>query len=191
MHATAVTGVTSPIGDLPSSQGVESPAGCGDSLVEQLYPQLVAMATRLISSEPFHGNLEGEALAHEAYLRLRLQTTRWRGAGHFLAIAGRIMRRLLIDRARARSARKRGGDMIVVRLDEHAESSPAATSTTTNRFAIGELARSSPELASVALLRAIHGFTLAETATHLGLSESTVVRRWAEARARLRPRMER
>lgn len=169
--------------------------GAGDaSALEQLVPlvyaQLRAQARRHLRSEPPGAAMQSTALVHELYLRLtRVQTVEWHDRAHFFALSARIMRRILVDEARARMAVKRGGE---VRRIEHAsavdlDQIPAAQSDTavvlcTLDAALDSLARVEPRRAKVIELRFFAGLSVDETADLLQVSPQTVMRDWRLAR---------
>jgi RNA polymerase sigma factor (TIGR02999 family) len=128
--------------------------------------------------------LQATALVHEAYLRLAGGGRPWTDERHFLAIAARSMRQILVERARARGARKRWGGMDRVSLTE---SLVAAAGEDAMLPALDEaltrLERLDPEQARIVELRYFVGMSVEEAAGALGISPATLKRRWALARA--------
>lgn len=152
-------------------------------LVPLLYQELRQSARRerrrLLGGE----TLATTALVNELYLRLARQpgfSTR----GHFLAVAAIAMRRILIERARAQTRQKRGGDLTRVPLDE---ADGVLVADGAHLLAVNEalqaLAQRSPRLAEIVECRFFAGYSDPETAEALGISERTVQRDWATARA--------
>jgi RNA polymerase sigma factor (TIGR02999 family) len=128
--------------------------------------------------------LQATALVHEAYLRLAEAGTAWKDRQHFIGVAARSMRQILVDRARARGAQKRWGGMdrvslsdALVKANNEDRMLPALDEALTRLEAI------EPELARIVELRYFVGFTNEETADALQISVATVKRRWSLARA--------
>jgi RNA polymerase sigma factor (TIGR02999 family) len=159
-----------------------------DDLLPLVYDELRRLASRYLRHESRDHTLQPTALVHEAYLRLIDQRkVRWHNRAHFYGIAAQIMRRILVDHARARRAEKRGagwervpliedqlpagaGDVDVLALDE----------------ALGRLAAFDPQQERIVELRYFGGLTIDEVAEVVGLSAATVVREWTIAKAWLR-----
>jgi RNA polymerase sigma factor (TIGR02999 family) len=172
-----------------------------DELLPLVYGELRRMAGRQLRAERQEHTLTPTALVHEAYLRLVGQRrTSWRSRAQFFAIAARLMRRVLVDHARARLADKRGGGLVVVPL-EQAGDPEAAASPLADVLAVDEaltrLAALDADQARLVELRFFGGLTVEEIAPLLGRSERTVKREWRLARAwlfrdlRVRPGAER
>jgi RNA polymerase sigma factor (TIGR02999 family) len=160
-------------------------ARAGERLIDILYRELHAMAERRLAREPAGNTLQPTALVHEAYLRLVGQRRiDWRDRGHFLALAATMMRRVLVDRARARRAAKRGaGDTVITLVDAaNASVDPSAEVLDVDR-ALERLAAAYPRHAHVVELRFFGGLELAEIGAVVGVTERTVKRDWAFARA--------
>jgi RNA polymerase sigma factor (TIGR02999 family) len=163
-----------------------------DTLVPLVYRELRAIAHRQLGGAlPAQGGsatLSPTALVHEAYLKLAGDPRRsWRDRTHFLALAAVAMRHILVDRARARTALKRGGGLAQVTLDEGAlagEDQPEALLALD--AALEELASLAPRLARVVELRFYGGLSEGEIAEVLGVTTRTVQRDWAKARMLLR-----
>jgi RNA polymerase sigma factor (TIGR02999 family) len=97
-----------------------------DRLAERVYPELRLMARRYIKNEGQGNTLQASALVHEVYLRLvDVTKVEWRQRAQFFAMAAQMMRRILVDAARARGAHKRGGSALKLNLDETAHLSSA------------------------------------------------------------------
>lgn len=166
-----------------------SPAPGADAatLAALLYPELRRAARGVRAGVRAGQTLQTTALIHEAYLKL-VRSQAWQDRAHFLAAAAMAMRQVLIDAARERLALKRGGGVAPLSLDElDAESQPAAAESDVRVVAVGEalqqLAALSPRLAQVVECRYYAGYTEAETAEALGVTERTVRRDWIKARA--------
>lgn len=162
-----------------------------DRLTPLVYEQLRRLAKGYIRRERGEQPLQGTALVHEAYLRLiDASEVEWQDRAHFFAVAAKIMRRILIDAARARAAVKRGGD---APHSEHsgsfdfdgipAESSERAAALCALDDALTVLTRMDPRRAQVIELRFFGGLTVDETAQVLNVSPQTVMRDWSLARA--------
>ena len=159
-----------------------------DQLVGLVHAELRRLAHAQVRGERAGRSLGTTALVHEAYLRLvdyrRVQP---RDRSHFLAIAAQAMRRVLVERARARAAAKRGGGRSAVPLDEAALPAAArAAELLALDDALDRLAALDPRKARVVELRCFGGLTADETATALGVSLATVERDWSVARLWLR-----
>lgn len=156
----------------------------GDRLVEVLYAELHEMARHRLSRERA-GTLQTTALVHEAYLRLIDQRhVDWKDRGHFLALAATMMRRVLVDRARARKAGKRGWGAAQITLADVADAGldPAVEVLDVDR-ALERLAATYPRQARVVEMRFFGGLELEEIGAAVGVTERTVKRDWAFARA--------
>lgn len=180
-------------------------AGAAEDLLPLVYEELRRLAQAHLGREPGAGagqTLQATELVHEAYLRLVGPATKgsdggWRGRGHFFATAARAMRRILVDRARARGAQKRGGDRERVGLDAAADELGRATPIEASGpvdllaldQALAELEAREPRQAEVVLLRYFAGLTIEQSAASLGVSPATVKADWAYARAWLRRAM--
>lgn len=155
-----------------------------ERLLPVVYQELRQLAAGYLRDERGGHTLQPTALAHEAYLRLVGQRIAWQGRGHFLGVAARAMRSVLVDHARRRSAQKRGGGQAPVTLDTGmiaANSRPVAFDDLDR--ALDDLARLSERQARVVELRYFGGLSIEETAEVLGVSPITVKRDWATARA--------
>jgi RNA polymerase sigma factor (TIGR02999 family) len=158
-----------------------------------LYPSLHTIAAREMRKDRPDQTLQPAALVNEGYLRLAEQTgSRWNGRRHFLAAAAAIMRHILVDRARARGARKRGGGQKRLSLDAAGSqlSEAPQIDVLVLEEALRELAERSPRQAQVVELRFFGGLEVEEIAKTIGVSPRTVKSQWAAARAFLRRRLE-
>jgi RNA polymerase sigma factor (TIGR02999 family) len=157
--------------------------GALDELMPLVYEELRRLARcRLRGERPDH-TLTTTALVHEAYLKLvDIRRIRWRDRGHFLATSSRIMRRILIDYANRRNARKRGGER--GELDEDTLMTDAvADELLWLDEALSRLARSCPRHSEIIEHRYFGGLSLGETAEALSVSLATVKRDLQFARA--------
>jgi RNA polymerase sigma factor (TIGR02999 family) len=155
-----------------------------DALVPVVHGQLRALARRYMATERPGHTLQTNALVNEAYLRMvDMQRVEWRDRTHFFAIAARIMRRILVDMARAKQFKKRGGEMSRIALDEALLSSPPAYDVLGVDVALETLSAMDPRRGKVVELRVFGGLTVEETAAALGVSTDTVSRDWKLAKA--------
>ena len=159
-----------------------------EALLPLVYDELHRQAERYMRREAPGQTIQATALVHEAYLRLlREKHTRWQNRAHFCAIAAGSMRQILVERARARRAAKRGGAWHRITLtDVTGASAGAPIDVEALDEALERLAAMSPEQARLVEVRFFGGLTIEETAEALGVSPATVKREWASARAWLR-----
>lgn len=155
-----------------------------DELLPLLYDDLRRLASAAMRGERAGHTLQPTALAHEAYLRLAAQEgCRWTSRRQVLAVAGRVMRRVLVDHARARHAAKRGGDALRVTLSEAIPGAGPDVDVVALDEALERLGSLDPRAAAIVELRALAGLTVAEVAAALDVSPATVKRDWTVARA--------
>ena len=154
-------------------------------LVPRVYDELRRIAHHHVRAERPGRTLQTTALVHEAYLRLvDTRRVRWESRAHFLSVAAQAMRRILVDAARARGARKRGGDALSVPLDEVALLAPQReASVVALDDALNALAEVDPRKSRVVELRYFGGLSVEETAAVLHVSPETVHRDWRVAKA--------
>jgi RNA polymerase sigma factor (TIGR02999 family) len=154
-----------------------------DVLLPLVYDELRQIARRQMRSER-DATLEPTALVHEAYLRLVGADVTWEGRRHFLAVAARAMRRTLVDRARARSRDKRGGEARPVTLEEGVAMAPMASEELLALDeALERLAAHDPRKARLVELHHFGGLSYADAAEVVGISTATVHRELRLARA--------
>lgn len=157
-----------------------------EQLLPLVYDELRKLAAARMAKEKPGQTLEATALVHEAYLRLVSEGEQpgWDSRGHFFAAAAESMRRILIDRARAKKRPKHGGDRDRLELEINC---PANHETPDRLLAIDEalerLEAEHPESARLLKLRYFAGMPLKDAAELLGISPATAKRRWAFARA--------
>ena len=157
-----------------------------ESLIPLVYGDLHRMAERHLRRERPGHTLQPTAIVNEAYLRLvGSEGAAWENRAHFYAAAARSMRRILVDHARARKAKKRGGQGTRVLLDTVVMVEPRAVDLIAVDDALEKLAALDPEQGRVVELRFFAGLTEGETADVLGVSEATVHRKWLSAKAYL------
>ena len=157
-----------------------------DRLMPIVYDKLRRIAHAQLRGERPEHTLNTTALVNEAYLKLvNVRQVQWRDRAHFFAMAARLMRRILIDYARARQREKRGGDAVHVPLAE-AQDIPlgrAADDLVALDEALARLETQSERQCRVVECRCFAGMTVEETAAALGISVATVKRDWTFSRA--------
>ena len=179
----------------PEGSGEASPA----ELMPQVYDELRRLAANYLRQERPGQTLQATALVHEAFLRLSQEKNQpWKNRTHFLAIAALSMRQILVQRARARHAEKRGGkDAQRVTLDDSMIADQADLSRRSAEreggvdvleldAALEKLAALDPQQAKIVELRYFGGLTVEEAAEALDISPATVKRHWTIARAWLK-----
>jgi RNA polymerase sigma factor (TIGR02999 family) len=158
-----------------------------DVLLERLYTELRALAGDIFAGQSTEHTLQPTALVHEAYLKLvRAPGRQYESKRHFMAVAAKAMRQVLVNHAREKQAEKRGGTRIQLTLD------PDLTPLPDSQFdvldleeALTRLERIDERQARIVELRFYGGLTIDETARVMEISESTVKREWRMARAEL------
>ena len=162
----------------------------GDRTVhDQLWPivhdELKRLAHQQMKRERPDHLLQTNALVNEAYLRLvDWKNVRWQNRAHFFGMCARIMRQILVDDARSRGYQRRGGGVVMERLDESAIVSPSKSEQLLALDeALTRLTAMQPRKGSVVELRFFGGLSVEETAEVLGVSRLTVIRDWNFARA--------
>jgi len=160
-----------------------------DQLMPLVYPELRKLAGRYLGKERPDHILQPTALIHEAYVRLMDQELpEWQGRTHFYGIASRLMRQILVDYARARSASRRSGAYHKLSLDEAPATSFADDPEGLLAFdeALTRLCHQDERKCRIVEMRSFGGMSLAETAAALGVSEPTIKRELRFAKAWLR-----
>jgi RNA polymerase sigma factor (TIGR02999 family) len=163
-----------------------------EQLLPLVYEELRKLAAQKLAQERPGQTLQATALVHEAYLRLVdvEQAQAWNSRGHFFAAAAEAMRRLLVENARRKGRRKRGGDWQRLDVQAHEPAIPGVNADVVAvDEALSELAGAHPDKAELVKLRYFAGLTLAEAAAALGISTATADRRWRYARAWLARRL--
>lgn len=156
-----------------------------EELLPLVYEELRRLASHKMAHEAPGQTLQPTALVNEAWLRLSQQSrSEWKNREHFFAMAAEVMRRILVDRARRRRSQKHGGDLKRVDL-EAVELSFSGSDDLVLQVdeALERLRAEDPEKAQVVKLRFFVGLENGEVATLLGVSEKTVQRHWAFAKA--------
>jgi RNA polymerase sigma-70 factor (ECF subfamily) len=155
-----------------------------ERLAPLVYDELRRIAAHFIRGERPGQTLQATALVHEAYLRLATAGTPWHDKRHFVGIAARAMRQILVERARARGAQKRWAGLDRVTLtDALAVAAPDAAMLPALDEALTRLEAIDPEQARLVELRYFAGLSIEEAAEALSMSPATLKRRWALARA--------
>ena len=158
-------------------------------LIPLVYRELRLRAAQYLQAERTGHTLQPTALVHELYLRLVQQDhADWKDRAHFLAVAAQLMRRILVDYARARAAAKRDGMATRIEIAgfELSGEAPRTEEILAVDEALDRLAELDPQQARVVELRYFAGLTVEETAEAVGISPRTVKRDWAMASAWLR-----
>jgi RNA polymerase sigma-70 factor (ECF subfamily) len=163
----------------------EGDAGALEELMPLVYQELHRLAQRYLGREHRQHTLQTTALVHEAYLRLvNQQEVAWQDRIHFFAVAARVMRRILVDHARARHYQKRGAGARHVALDEALEVSDArAAEVVALDEALESLATFDERKSRLVELRFFGGLSIEETAEVLQVSPGTVMRDWTLAKS--------
>ena len=159
-----------------------------EPMLAAAYDELRRLAAYQLSAEQRGHTLQATALVHEAYLRLAGQSgSQWQDRHHFIAVASEMMRRVLVDHARARLRIKRGSGVANVSLSEAAELVDGRDVEVLDLDrALTRLAELDPRKARLVELRYFGGLTMDEAAEVMGTSSATLERDWRFARAFLR-----
>ena len=159
--------------------------GAESKLIPLIYDELRRLAAYYMRGERHDHTLQTTSLVHEAFLRLsKQQEVAWQNRGHFFAIAGTLMRRILVDHARAHHRSKRGGGQKQVSLDE----APLFTEERSEELlqldrALNRLTEEHPRQGQIVELRFFGGMSIEEVTAALQISPKTVKRDWSVARA--------
>ena len=162
-----------------------------ERLIPLVHQELHQIARRCMAGERVGHSLQATALVNEAYVRLvDGKAVAWQDRAHFLAVSARVMRRILVDHARARHAQKRGGEAARVTFDE----ALVVTDEPRQNFvalddALEALAKFDERKSRVVELRFFGGLSVEETASVLNVSPDTVMRDWRPAKAWLQGEM--
>lgn len=154
-------------------------------LMPLIYGDLRRLASHYLQQEARAHTLQSTALVHEVYLRLcGQQKPEWKGRAHFFAVAGKMIRRILVDHARQKSAAKRGGNIRPEQLEEALTIpvQPKLDMLTLDK-SLEALAVFDPRKSQVVEMRFFAGLSAKEIASLLGTTEATVRRDWNIARA--------
>jgi RNA polymerase sigma factor (TIGR02999 family) len=154
-----------------------------DTLFSRLYAELHRLAKRELARQGLPISLSASTLLHQAYIEMAARDgTSFPDRGRFMAYASRVMRGLIIDHARNRSAQKRGGQFHITSSDGASEYVADDRELTRIGEALDELAETDPLLAEIVDMRFFCGLTFAEIAAIKNLSERTAQRHWEKAR---------
>ena len=157
-----------------------------DQLVPLLYAELKRIARGHLRHERPDHTLQSTALVNEAYLRLVDQDqVQWQNRAHFLSIAAVAMRRILVDYARRRQAKKRGDGAVAVELNEDVRSDSGSPDIIKLNDALEAVSAKHPRQGKIVELRVFGGLTVDEVATALDISSATVRREWRSAKTEL------
>ena len=164
-----------------------------EKLLPLVYAELQKMASRRMAGENPGQTLQATALVHEAYVRLvgSNQTLKWDSRGHFFAAAAEAMRRILIDNARRKKAKKHGGGLVRVLFPEDMIPTESDDQLLALDEALARLNALDPIKAELVRLRFFSGLKMSEVAVFLGISSATADRYWAYARAWLHQEVQR
>ena len=163
-----------------------------DQLVNETYEHMRRLAASYLQLESATVSLSPTVLVHEAYVKLSKQVSdNYQSRGHFLAIAATMMRRILVDHARARHRIKRGGERVRVVFDEDTTLAPSRDNDVLALDEVlEELQLMDPRQARIVEMRFFGGMTVPEVADVLALSTRTIENEWKMCRAWLRKRLE-
>jgi len=186
--------VRSPLGEAENSANISANALVNaqetkegrstDALFATLYRELHRLARRELARRLAPSNLSVSTLVHEAYLDMSKRGGAWfPDEARFMGYVARVMRGLIVDHARGRSALKRGGEFEITALDSDFAEGPADMKELTEiSEALDELTKVEPELAELVDLKFFCGCSFSEIAALKNVSERTVQRRWEKAR---------
>jgi RNA polymerase sigma factor (TIGR02999 family) len=165
-------------------------AGASNQLLPLVYNELRQLAAQRLAQEKPGQTLQATALVHEAYVRLvgpSATPQRWNGRNHFLTAAAEAMRRILIENARRKNAKKRGGGVRRVDLSDLDPSDDSAKIPADDLLALDEaldrFTREDPAKAELVKLRYFAGLSVDDAAEALGISRATAARYWDYARS--------
>jgi RNA polymerase sigma factor (TIGR02999 family) len=156
-----------------------------EKLLPLVYQELRRLARHYLRQERPDHTLQATALVHEAYFKLiDTDNVQWQNRAHFFGVAAKVMRHILVDMARQRRARKRGGGHKLP-LDEAlgVPDEPGNVNLVALDEALNKLAKVDPRQSEIIELRYFGGLSVEETAEALGVSPTTVKREWRMARA--------
>ena len=183
MASTRETGESERLSQLLANWAAQDPQAL-ERLVPIVYDELRRLAHYHMHGERAGHTLQTTALVNEVYLRLAgIKGLQWRDRAHFFAMAGTLMRRVLVDYARRQGRDKRGGGVAVISLDGHAITAAPSVDFEALDQALERLAGADPQQCRIVELRFFGGLSIEETAEALGISPATVKRDWTTARA--------
>ena len=190
---TVSVGLSSPV-TMPSQQDVtrllvrltDGDRGVLDKLAPVIHAELHRLAHAYMGRERPGHLLQTSALVNEAYLRLiDWENAQWQNRAHFFGVAAQMMRRILVDHARAHEAEKRGGEFQKLSLDENLDAAGGERDVNLVALddALNRLAAMDPQKSKIVELRFFGGLSVEETAEVMGVSAPTVKRQWRMAKA--------
>jgi RNA polymerase sigma factor (TIGR02999 family) len=183
MASTPETGESERLSQLLADWAAQDPQAL-ERLVPIVYDELRRLAHYHMHGERAGHTLQTTALVNEVYLRLAgLKGLQWRDRAHFFAMAGTLMRRVLVDYARRQGRDKRGGGVAVISLDGQSITAAPSVDFEALDQALERLAGADPQQCRIVELRFFGGLSIEETAEALGISPATVKRDWTTARA--------
>lgn len=156
-----------------------------DLLLPVVYRELRRLAAGYLQRERGNHTLQPTALVHEAYMRMVDQSrVQWQNRAHFFGVAAQMMRRVLVDHARTQGARKRGGDIDKIQLEDGlVPGSSREAELIAVDDALKALESQDPVKAKIVEMRFFGGLSIEETAVAMSLSTATVSRHWRMAKA--------
>ncbi len=154
-----------------------------DAAFGEIYTTLRTMADAYMRRFPNEVTLQATALVHEAYLKLVRESKTYADQEHFVRTAAMAMRQILVDHARARNSRKRGGGAEQITFGGFEIAAPGGVDVLLIHDALLRLQAWDPRQSQIVELRCFMGLSVAEIAQNLHISEATVKRDWAMARA--------
>jgi len=186
MGAQGAVGVTRLL-----AQWADGDAQAMEELLPLVYGELRRLARSYLQRENPGHTLQSTALVHEAYLRLVEQDVSWQSRAHFFGIAAQMMRRILVDHARAKNAEKRGDGACRVTLDEDLLSTESCDlNVLALDRALTKLAELDKQQSQIVEMRFFAGLSIEDTSEILKISPATVKRDWAMAKAWLHREMQ-
>jgi len=154
-----------------------------NDLLPVVYDEMRRLARSYLNRERAGHTLQSTALVHEAYLKLVDQNVSWQNRAHFFGIAAQVMRRILVDHARARNAAKRGDGLRITFDERMAISDARDLDVLALDRALHDLAQLDEQQGRIVELRFFAGLSIEETAEVLTISPATVKRDWSMAKA--------
>ena len=183
MTSDPETGESARVSQLLADWAAKDPEAL-DRLVPIVYEELRRLAHYHMNGERPGHTLQTTALVNEVYLRLAgIKGLQWRDRAHFFAMAGTLMRRVLVDYARRHKRDKRGGGVTVIALDGQAVTAAPGVDIEALDEALQRLADVDPQQCRIVELRFFGGLSIEETSEALGVSPATVKRDWTTAKA--------
>lgn len=162
----------------------EGDRSASQQLLPLVYDELRRMAQNRMSDLPPGQTLQATALVHEAYVRVMGdEGDNWQNRRHFFFVAARAMRDILVEEARRKAARKRGGDLVRIDVDDALLVAAPAQDMLALNLSLEKLEKDDPEGYELVMLRYFTGLTLGEIAQGWDVSRSTVDRKWRFVKA--------